>query len=230
MKSKWYDKKILAIKLRKEGLSIGIIESQLKIPRSTLSGWFKNIELTEKQKLKLEKGRKEGLIKARKNAVLWHNTQKERRLKEAKEKAVKIFKKINSSDLKIIELALAILYSGEGSKKNIETALGSSDPRILKFFLVALKNIYNLEDEKIRCELYLRADQNPDEMKYFWSKELKLPISNFRQVNIDKRTEGTKTYPHYNGVCNIRCGNVAIQRELMYLSELFFEKVITMGS
>jgi len=38
MKSKWYELKPDAIKLRKKGFSIGKIERRLGIPRSTLSG------------------------------------------------------------------------------------------------------------------------------------------------------------------------------------------------
>jgi len=91
MKSQWYELKDRAIKLRKRGLSIGKIERRLKIPRSTLSGWFKNIELTPKQKEKLLNDWKNGLIKAREKAVLWHNTQKEKRLQEAKVLSTHIF-------------------------------------------------------------------------------------------------------------------------------------------
>jgi hypothetical protein len=72
----------------------------------------------------------------------------------------------------------------------------------------------------------LRADQNPEKMKRFWSKELGLPLNSFGYVALDKRTVGSKTYPHYKGVCYVRCGNAAIQRKLMYLSEIFYKKVI----
>ncbi len=50
--------------------------------------------------------------------------------------------------------------------------MGSSDPLILKFFVHCLRNIYQVPDDKIKCELHLRADQNPDEILSFWSKEL----------------------------------------------------------
>jgi len=50
MKSKWFELKPSAKKLRKKGLSIGDIERRLKIPRSTLSGWLKDIKLTSKQR------------------------------------------------------------------------------------------------------------------------------------------------------------------------------------
>jgi transcriptional regulator with XRE-family HTH domain len=225
MKSQWYELKENAIALRKHGLSMIKIEKDLGIPRSTLSGWFKNIPLTKKQKKKLSNNKLRALVQARKNAVLWHNAQKRNRLETAEKDARKTLISIDPSNPVFLELALAFLYLGEGSKKNIETALGSSDPKILKLFLAGLKNIYNIDPNKIRCELYLRADQNPDKIKNYWSKELRIPLNNFKQVNIDKRTIGTITYPHYKGVCNLRCGNVAIQRKLVSLANLFCEKI-----
>src|SRR3989344_3602666 len=130
MKSKWYEYKSDAIRLRKNGISIVKIEQRLKIPRSTLSGWFRDIKLSEKQKEKLLFSKQQGLIKARKNAIVWHNKQKENRLKEAEEAARKVINSINIADRNILELALAMLYLGEGAKKNTETALGSSSPFI----------------------------------------------------------------------------------------------------
>lgn len=226
MASKWYKLKNEAVRLRKRGSSIRKIESRLKIPRSTLSCWFRNIELSAKQKEKLHNDWKNALIKARKKAVLWHNAQKEKRFQIAKKEAESVIKNINMSDFDILELALAILYFGEGSKKNIETALGNSDPLVLKFFILILRNIYHLSNEKIRCELYLRADQNPEKIKRYWAKALKLPLNNFKQINIDKRTAGSKTYSNYKGVCNVRCGNVAIKRKLIYLAKMFFDRVL----
>jgi hypothetical protein len=82
--------------------------------------------------------------------------------------------------------------------------------------------LYDLDIEKIRCELYLRYDQDPEDLKRHWAKELSLPLSNFKQVNIDKRTIGRETYDHYKGVCSLRCGNVAIQRRLVFLAEKYF--------
>jgi len=226
MKSRWYEYKEKATQLRKKGLSIGAIEKRLKIPRSTLSGWFKSVKLTQKQKDHLNKNWKMGLIKARRKAVLWHNAQKEKRLIEAKNSAKEVLKNINTEDVNILELALAFLYLGEGTKRNVETAIGSSDPKILKFFLTILARVYKIDVSKIRCELGLRADQNIKKIKIFWARELNLPISCFKGVNIDKRTKGIKTYKNYKGVCHLRCGNSAIQRKLIFLSQLFCEEII----
>src|SRR3989344_3885517 len=157
MRSKWFNLKQEAISLRKIGNSIRDVEISLGIPRSTLSGWFKSVELTHRQKINLKNRHKENLIKAREKAIIWHNNQK-----------------IN----------------------------------------------------KIAFYLHLRSDQNPRYMKKYWSGELDVPIERFGKVSIDKRTLKTKTYSHYKGVCVINCGNVAIQRKLVYIGRKFCKKTI----
>lgn len=226
MISKWYGLKQTACELRKKGNTIGKIEKNLGIPRSTLSGWFKDIKLSSAQKEKIRIDSKKHLEKARIKAVDWHNHEKLKRLEEAQRAAGETLTKLNTKDHALLEIALAILYFGEGSKKNIETALGSSDPLILKFFLKTIVILYGLDKNKLRYELYLRADQDPQEIKKFWSQNLNVSIDRFKQINIDQRTNGSKTYTNYHGVCGIRCGNVWIQRRLMYLSDMFCRKVV----
>jgi hypothetical protein len=226
MKSKWIELKPKAIILRGQGLSIGKIERRLGIPRSTLGGWLKEVNLSSTQKRRLIQDQKNALVGARRKAVLWHNLQKNDRLQKAKDEALKTSEHIDITDKDVLELALSILYMGEGTKKKVETSMGSSNPLILKFFLASLKTLYNFDLKKIKCQLSLRADQNPKKMKQFWSKELRIPPNNFDYINLDKRTLGSKTYSSYKGVCLIRCGNVAIQRKLINLSEIFCEKVI----
>lgn len=220
MISRWAKHKPEAIALRRKGKSIGSIEEQLGIPRSTLSGWFRSVALTEKQKLELQKRWEQGLIKAREKAVGWHNAQKSDRIEKAAQIGAEVLKRI-PNDTSTLELALAFLYLGEGSKTNDSTSLGSSDPRIARFFVHCLREIYDMPIEKIKCYLHLRADQNPEELKLHWSKELGLPLSNFGKASLDKRTEGRATYPHYKGVCLIGCGRVDIQRRLMYIANGF---------
>ncbi|MFH1769895.1 MAG: hypothetical protein ABH833_04535 [Parcubacteria group bacterium] len=225
MESKWYELKPQIINLRKKGTSMTKIEKIFGVPRSTLSSWFKNIKLTKKQKTKLLKNSSKALIKARKKAVMWHNEGKRKRLQEAKENALSSFSKLDIKDNNILELTLALLYLGEGSKKTVETSLANTDPLILNFFIGAVRRLYNTPTSKLICELHIRADQNPERIRKYWSKKLKLPLKNFKNPIADKRTLGSKTYPYYKGVCNVRCGAVAIQRKLVYLSRIYCEKI-----
>jgi hypothetical protein len=229
MKSRWFHLKERAIKIRRRGVSIGQVEKKLGIPRSTLSGWFKNVHLSKKQVTFLQNKWKQSLVVARKKAVIWHNKEKEIRIKRAKEEALKTLGNIDFFEKNILELALAMLYMGEGFKKHSVTGIGNSDPLILKFFISVVKQIYNLTEKDFSCDLHLRADQNKEKMISFWSKELALSKDRFKSISFDSRTKGRPTYEHYKGVCVVRCSNVAIQRKLVYLSKEFCERVVKKG-
>ena len=53
-----------------------------------------------------------------------------------------------------------------------------------------------------------------------------VPINNFKSVSFDKRTQGKPTYLNYKGVCIVKCGRVAIQRKLIYLSRVYCTEII----
>lgn len=223
--SKYEHLKADAIMLRKQGFSIPEIEKRTGIPRSNLSGWLKSVTLTTKQKQRLHNNWLKALVTARKGAVKWHNEQKRLRLELAKMDALETLNEIDSNNNATLELALALLYLGEGTKKNVETSLPNSDPQILQFFIAATSRLYGLERSDFYCNLYLRADQDTEETIKYWSKVLTLPRSAFKRVNIDKRTVGTKTFDNYKGVCNVHCRQVAIQRKLVYLANAYIDKI-----
>ncbi len=209
--------------LRKQGRSIGWIEAELSIPRSTLSGWFRNIILTAKQREALDTNWKEALILARLKASEWHRTAKQQRVAVIQEEVSRMLLDISPANRNTLEIALSFLYLGEGVKTT-RTAMGNSDPRILNFFIYCIRTIYGVPVEKIRCALHLRADQNPNELTKYWSKVLSIPITNFTKPSIDVRTAGRPTYNSYKGVCLVECGRVDIQRRLMYIANGFCEK------
>lgn len=219
MISKWYDLKSQAIKMRKNGTSTREVERVLKIPRSTLSGWFKNIKLTKTQKRKLDTNWRNALIDARKKAVIWHNHQKELRIKDAHEKATETLNKIDIDDKNVLELALAMLYLGEGAKTQT-TSMVNSNSQIIKFFIKSLHKIFKVEKNDLNYELHLRSNQNEIDAIDYWAKELGINKGRFTFVK-DKRIAKTATYPNYKGVCVVNCGRIAIQRRLVHLGQEF---------
>lgn len=223
MKSKWFRFKEEAVNMRQSGMSMTIIERRLGIPRSTLSGWFKDIHLSEEQRTRLMKNKRDGWQKARERAAESHRAQKALRLLEAKRQAITTLERIELSD-EMLDLALAMLYYGEGAKSG-STSLASSDPKILRFMLYVLERNYSVTTGMIRCDLHLRMDQDRNELITYWAGQLSLPSSCFRHVAYDKRSEGKATYDHYKGVCVVYCNNIAIQRKLIYLYSLFCDRV-----
>lgn len=211
--------------MRKRGVSTRDVEKRLGIPRSTLSYWFRRVTLHPRYQKRMVLRHEKALVKARTHAVRWHNAQKANRLALAREEALASLKHIDMHSDAVAELALALLYLGEGAKKTEYTAIGNSSPLILRFFIAMLQRLYKIEIREIKCELHLRADQNPVKLTKYWSKTLGIPLSNFRKPSLDQRTVGRPTYPDYKGVCIVCCGRVAIQRKLVYIATTFCEKM-----
>ncbi len=159
MESRFKHLKKKATTMRRRGMSSRDIELSLKIPRSTLSSWCRNIPLTAVQKNKLKNNWRNALIEARRRAILWHNTQRSIKQEKAKIEAYRIFKLINVKNKAVLELALAMLYLGEGFKKK-SMGIGNSDPEILKFFLKSINLLYGIKPLQLSCSLHLRSDQN----------------------------------------------------------------------
>ena len=225
MSSKWSHLKSAAIDLRKEGTSLREVETILGIPRSTLSGWFKNVELTHRQQRALDTKYAQALVTARIKASAWHRAQKILRDRAAETSALNLIQSIDLKDKKYLEVALAFLYLGEGAKGKHGLSLGNSNPDVINFFIKAAEILYGIPRKNMRCSLHLRADQDPDKEIDYWARELGLSKINFTKPFVDARTVGRPTYETYHGVCAVRCANVATQRKLMYIASEFCKKI-----
>ena len=225
MKSKWYEYKDEVLELRKQGVSMTTIHRKYGIPKSTLSGWLKEVKLTEAQRTRLMQNSQDGWKKARESSLKWHKAQKQLRIKKAEQEALEVYKKLPQSD-EVLELALAMLYFGEGTKNN-STSIGASDPFMIEFFLASLEILYSIDRNSLRYELHLRDDQDEMKMKSFWSEQLSVNLEQFKYTIKDKRTVGKPTKHGYNGVCQVQVGQIAIQRRLKELYRVYCNSVNT---
>lgn len=160
----------------------------------------------------------------------WHNAQKAERLTLAHNDALRALSLVDMKSDAVAELSLALLYLGEGMKKTVSTAMGNSDPLILRFFVSMLERLYNVPRSDMRCEIHIRADQNARQIIKYWSSTLTIPRSNFSKPSIDDRTRGKPTYLGYKGVCVVRCSRVAIQRKLVYIATMFCSRLAEQGA
>lgn len=216
-------KKELAIKLRKQGKSYRDIEKEIGVNRSTLSGWLKNIELTEKQKSKLNNNWLNALVRARKEAALVHKKDRAERIEKIKQE-VEFFLKDIKIDKKTGELLMAAFYLAEGGKTESNFVIANSNPQILQGIINLHRYLYNLDETKFRCCLHLRKDQDEKKLKSFWSKLLKIPENKFTKTQFDKRTV-KKTYEDYKGVCVVNYFDMALQRRIMFIGDKLLEMI-----
>lgn len=192
--------------LRRKGLSFDEINKELKleIPRSTMSYWFKNVVLSESAANKIYQRNIIHLVKAREIGIKKHTINRSKYLNDLVQK--NFFLKEKLSDESVAKLVLAILYLGEGGKnlQRSSVMFGNSDPDVINLFLKLIRQCYRIDENKFRCTVQCRWDQDEPRLKKFWSCITGIPMSKFYNSRVDKRTiNKVTTKPNYKGVCRI---------------------------
>ena len=196
-----------AIELRKKGKTYSEILGDIKVSKSTLSLWLRDVGMSKAQKQVFSEKKRLGQLKGAK-------ARKTQRI----ELSEKIFSESEKEVGKISErefwLIGVTLYWGEGSKEK-DTRPGSgieftnSDPHMLRLFIYWLFEIFKLTEDNMVFEIYIHRLYmgRIEGVKKYWSEILNIPVSRFTHVYLKRHTIKTSrknTGSMYNGNIRIR--------------------------
>ena len=101
------------------------------------------------------------------------------------------------------------LYWGEGTKKNPTTVrLGNTDPYLVKAFLVFLREIYDIDNSKLRFALQIFTDMDQKKEEKFWREFLNIDAKQFyKTINTRSGSIGTYRTKSEHGVLTLYFGN-----------------------
>lgn len=216
-------KKEAAIKLRKKGKSIRDIEKILGSPRSTLSGWLRDVKLSKKQKEQLHRRWLSALVKARLKASEVNKNERLERMKKIEESTKQFMANIKINKT-LCELIFATFYLAEGSRTKGRVEIANTDPKILTSFLKLFRYLYLHEKSRFRCHLNLRMDQSEEKIKNYWSKILHIPKSQFIKTSFERRST-TATFKKYKGVCTVYYCDTDLQKRILTVGEEILQKI-----
>lgn len=203
-----------AIDLRKQGKTYGQIKTELEIPKSTLSDWLSKYPLSQGQLEMLKKSKENSRqIAAEKNRITKQN-KREKRLNETYRKQKRKWGVLSKREL---ELAGIFLYWGEGAKKiNGPISLNNTDPQVLKFTLYWMVKALEIPKNKIEVFLHLYKDMDIKKEINYWSKELKMPTTQFAKPYIKKNLRESLTHKGFgHGTCGLRVSWVLEKEKIM---------------
>lgn len=186
-------KKEIAISLRKEGYSYSSISEQVNIPKSTIVFWLNKLKLSHPEIIKLTNRRRESFISSTHNRLTRNKEKIELISSRAKNEILDVSKK----DLWLMGI---ILYWGQrlSKYKNNDLKHGinftSSDPNSIVFFLKWLRDIGNISEEDILCDIYIdvRIKHNFSDIIAFWSDITKIDKQHFSRVYYKKAVHNSK--------------------------------------
>lgn len=180
-----------ALRLRLAGKSYNEINKELSIPKSTLSGWFKNVVLSDKARERLDSRMKsEGSKKFVVLNKLQTHKAKER-AKTMQKQGKESVSRLSQNDLAIVG---AVLYWAEGYKRlkirgGIERmghtiSFVNSDAEMISVFVRFLREILCVPPEKIRLSMRLYAHINEDEARAYWIHATDLSHAHFFKTTL----------------------------------------------
>lgn len=202
-----------AIQLRKKGLSVRNIQKKLKVSKSSVSIWTRDVKLTKKQIAKLYENKINGQIKG---SFVNAKKQQEERIRKTLELhhiGIEEVGKLTKRDRFMIGIAL---YSGEGTKGDRNCAFANSDPSLIKFMISWFREFCKMPNSKLRGNLWIHENLNKANAEKFWSKLTKIPLSQFQKTYVVKnKTIKIRKNIHEYGVFSIRFTDATIHRKLM---------------
>ncbi|MBI4088572.1 hypothetical protein HY415_00550 [Candidatus Kaiserbacteria bacterium] len=193
---------VRAMQLRLAGRSYNEIRNTLGVPKSTLSGWFKHVVLSDTARTRLASRTRLGsaaLIK--RNKMQTHRAeQRARKIRTlAKEKIPVLTKR----DFLIIG---ATLYWAEGYKRlhvrdgkermSHSISFVNSDPIMIKAFLHFTQETLDVLRDDIHLTMRLYPHINEKNACKFWMKVTGLPYSCFKRTTtmISSASKGKRPY------------------------------------
>ena len=214
-----------ALLLRLEGLSYNQINKKLGVPKSTLSDWLRNVQLSDRANKRIKdrvwNKSVEALIKRNKHQTHLAIERSRSIRNEAKKQIMTIAKR----DLFLIGIAL---YWAEGYKRpkirdgkiitHHPVSLTNADPNLIKVFLRFLREICDVSDDKIKAGLRIYEHQNAGHLLDFWGRVTGLAVDRFEKFyyGVSKSSLGKR--PHNilpYGTIQIRVNNTALYHRIM---------------
>jgi hypothetical protein len=203
--------------LRREGWSLGKLQKEFNIPKTTIHSWIYDVAISEVQQEKIRIVALRSLQAGRQKA---QTIQKYRRIANEEDRFTKGIKAVSTLSGRELFIAGISLYWAEGFKNRHERRLGfcNSDPIMIKFYLHWLEKCLFIKKENLVARLTLNRvyESRTEELEKYWSIISGIPLSQFTKP-FYQNTQWKKQYNQnsYHGVFRIH-----VRDSLDYLLEM----------
>ena len=219
-------KRLLAEELRLvHGYSYNEISDQIGVSKSTLSNWLKHISLSLDQEQRIQQRIEDNQTAFVAKARQINKTRFQKARKQAFQQGVDISLLIPDNDA-VHELALAMLYLGEGDKTGNRVQISNTDPEVLQYFLSAVERLYQINRSEMSFRINLIEAARPLEshMIKWWAEQLDCSIHQFQKTQFDQRSKYKQITDDYHGVCSITYNDTYLYERLTGVYSAYFNR------
>lgn len=211
--------KLKVIELRKRGYSFSEIVKQVKVAKSSVSEWVRNVPLSDSARKRLLAKIKLGQLISAENK----RKQTERILNKYFQEATVEIKGRNLDKI-TAKIFCSLLYWCEGGKNHFHGVnFTNSDTRLVKTFLFLLRKSFDLNEKRFSVCVHLHKYHNIKSQLSFWSKVTDIPKGQFIKPFIKPNT-GKRIREDYPGCVAIRYHSNDLVRKLLTTAKAFLSK------
>ncbi len=127
------------------------------------------------------------------------------------------FKENLTENEKLLYYSALMLYWAEGYKRtDTMVDFANSDYKMAVLFLKALRNVFRIDENRLRVQLFCYPNQNPTELIQFWSVVLNVPSKQFIKTYVRKIFNKDKIDRLKYGVIHIRYADKKLHGYIMH--------------
>lgn len=205
-----------ATELRRQGKSYRQIKAELKIPLSTLSEWFRNVDWSKKLADELAVARRAEHVARLTELNRVRGLHLEKAYREAREEATREFESLKYNPLFIAGI---MLYWGEGTKgPKLGVKLSNTDPVLVRLYVHFLMHACRIPISKIKAQVLVYPGLEERTCRGYWAKQSGIPWENFTKSSI---IVGRHPVKRLNwGVCIVVVSNTYFKQKMLVWLDL----------
>jgi hypothetical protein len=205
------DEQRRARELRALGWSIGEIERELGVSRSSVSGWVRHVELSTEAQARLLWRAGLGPLNSAARSIARARAVRATYQLQGKQRA---------RDGDASYAVGCVLHWAEGDKTRNSVRLANSDPELLALFLRFLREHFGVRDEQvaIHCNLFADHSARRTEIENFWLTRLGLPRSALRKSVVNSYSRHSQKKRRNKlpfGTCKLVVHSTRIQQTIL---------------
>lgn len=206
--------RLRARQMRAGGLSIRAIAENLRVSKSSVSLWCRDIGLTPRQVGLLIARSQKGVRLGQLNGAAANRQKKEAVIAQYRLEVRKEIGNLTSREMLFTGLGV---YWGEGIKGKGTIAIANSDPKIILFMFRWLRKIFRVPKEMFRPQIFINEVHRSREtvIQEFWSSLLGLSAAQFRKIVFIK-VKNKKVYENHNSYYGVLALRVRKGTNLKY--------------
>jgi hypothetical protein len=192
-----------ARQLRASGMTLDDIASWLGVSKSSVSLWVRDIEFTPSKRRYGPRVRPNALMRRKQEEI-------DRLLAEGRERIGRL------SEREFLVAGVA-LYAGEGGKSGGAVTFPNSDPEMIVFFLSWLRHFFEIDEGRLRLQLYLHEGLDLDAASDYWAALTGIPRSQHNKAYRAEADPSIRKAKHIFGCPRIAYGSTRVRREIIGL-------------